>query len=163
MKFLPLFLLLSFGPGYRWVQSADDELAIRDVIERETQAYLDRNASQQADCWAMHTHLSQRVSLNTGRLVVANGDQVSLRRGLETCFRQLTEPDRATFRHDEYRIRIRGEAAFVTFRQIMRPANQPAEHSQQVRYLEREQGQWKIVHSGVMYYDPTPEQVQANR
>jgi len=99
MKFL-LFLLLSLGPGYRSVQSAaDDELAIRAVLERETQAYLDRNASQQADCWATNTDLSQRISLNTGRLVVANGDQVSLRRGLEICFRQLTEPDRATFRH----------------------------------------------------------------
>lgn len=60
-------------------------------------------------------------------------------------------------------MRIRGEAAFVTFSQIMQPVKQPTEYSQQVRYLEREAGQWKIIHSGVMYYEPIPGQAQANR
>lgn len=164
MKFILLFLLTAIGPAYLTAQSvADDEVAIRTVIERETQAYLDRNAGQQVGCWAERTGLSQRITLDNGHLVAANGDQASLRRGLETCFRQLTEPDRATFVNQQYRVRIRGEAAFVTFIQVLQPANQPAEHSQQTRYLEREQGQWKIVHSGVMYYEPKPEQAQANR
>lgn len=87
MKFILLFLLTAIGPAYFTAQSvADDELAVRIVIERETQAYLDRNAGQQVDCWAMYTDLSQRITLDDGRLVAANGDRASLRRGLETCF-----------------------------------------------------------------------------
>ena len=159
MKLLLLFFLIALGPGYRLVQSAaNDELAIRAVIERETQAYLNRSASQQTECWSSQTDLSQRISLGNGRIVAANGDQASLRRGLDSYFRQLTGPDPATFIHQDYRVRIRGETAFVTFSQIMRPANRPADYSHQVRYLEREQGQWKIIHSTVLYYEPTPEQ-----
>lgn len=164
MKYLLLFFFTVVGPAYFAAQSAtDDERAIRAVIERETQAYLDRNANQQADCWAAHTGLSQRVALDDGHLTTANGGQASLRRGLATCFRQLTGPDHAAFVNQEYRVRIRGEAAFVTFSQVMQPVNRPTDYSQQVRYLEREANEWKIVHSGVMYYQPTPARAQASR
>lgn len=164
MKYLLLFFLTVVGPVYFAAQSAtDDEQAIRSIIERETQAYLDRNANQQAGCWATHTSLSQRVALEDGQLTTANGDQVSLRRGLATCFRQLIEPDRATFTNQDYRVRIRGEAAFVTFSQVMQSMNRLADYSQQVRYLERETTGWKIIHSGVMYYKPTPARAQASQ
>jgi hypothetical protein len=164
MKLVLFFLFVATATMRLVAQSAaTDELAIRAVIERETQSYLDRNAGQQADCWSAHTGLSQRISLDNGHIVAADGDQVSLRRGLESCFRQLTEPDRATFTHQAYQIRIKGESAFVTFSQIMHPSNRPADYSHQIRYLEREQGQWKIVHSTVLYYEPTPEQAQAAR
>lgn len=164
MKYLLLFFLTAVGPAYFAAQSAtNDERAIRAVIERETQAYLDRKANQQADCWATHTALSQRVTLDGGHLTTADGDQVSLRRGLAICFQQLSEPDRATFTNQDYRVRIRGDAAFVTFGQVLQPMNRPANYSQQVRYLEREVNGWKIVHSGVMYYQPTPARTQASR
>ena len=164
MKYLLPFFFTVVWPAHFAAQSAtDDERAIRVVIERETQAYLDRNANKQAGYWATHTGLSQRVALDDGHLTTANGDQVSLRRGLATCFRQLSEPDRATFTNQDYRVRIRGEAAFVTFSQVMQPVNRPADYSQQVRYLEREADGWKIVHSSVMYYQPTPAQAQASR
>jgi len=133
-----------------------DERAIRVVIEREAQAYLNRNATEQANCWATHTELSQRVSLGDGRVVVGQGEQTALRRGLTSSFRQMAEPDSSMFINRDYRIRIRGDAAFVTFGQIMRCHGRPTAHSQQVRYLEREGGQWKIVHAGVMYFEPEP-------
>jgi hypothetical protein len=164
MKILLLFLIMVVGAMHLTAQSVvGDELAIKAVIERETQAYLDRSASQQADCWSAHTTLSQRISLENGRIVAAGGDRASLLRGLETHFRQLTEPDRATFTHNSYQIRIKGESAFVTFTQIMHPVNRSVDYSHQVRYLEREQGQWKIVHSTVMYYESTSGQSQAIR
>ncbi len=140
-----------------------NETAIRTVIEAETQAYLDRNAGRQADCWATHTGLSQRISLEKGRIVAANGDQASLRRGLQRRFKELAGPDQAVFAHQDYRIRIRGDAAFVTFCQVMHSPGRPADYSQQVRYLEHEQDGWKIAHSGVMYYEPTPEETQVSR
>lgn len=88
MKFILLFLLTAIGPAYFTAQSvADDELAVRFVIERETQAYLDRNAGQQVDCWAMYTDSDRQFIVgDDSRLVAANGDRASLRRGLETCF-----------------------------------------------------------------------------
>ena len=140
-----------------------DELAIQMVIEHETQAYLDRNTDRQSACWADSTGLSQRICLNDGRIIAADGDHAALRRGLESYFRQLPDPDPSVFEHRHYKIRIRGEAAFVTFVQIMQCAGRPASYSQQVRYLEREAGSWKIIHSGVSYYDPTSRQVQASR
>ena len=132
-----------------------DSVAIPVLIERETQAYLNRDADAQATFWATHTDLSQRVSLENGQVVAANGDHAALYRGLRTGFRQLTTPDPAQFTHHAYY--IRGEAAFVTFRQVMQQPARPTVHSQQVRYLERDGGAWTIVHSGVMYYQPMPE------
>lgn len=162
MRSFLIFLLLA--AGRLAAQSlSPDELAIRTVIERETQAYLDRSADRQSTCWAAHTGLSQRICLDNGRVIAADGDQASLRRGLENCFRQLTEPDPSIFEHQHYKIRIRGEAAFVTFNQIMQCTGRPTSYSQQVRYLEREEGDWKIIHSGVSYYDPNPKQAQASR
>jgi hypothetical protein len=164
MKSFFMFLLLAAGPMQLSAQTVDsDELAIRTVIERETQAYLDRNVDHQSACWADSTDLSQRISLDDGHIIAADGDHASLRRGLESCFRQLTEPDSSVFEHQHYKIRIRGGAAFVTFLQIMRCAGRPASYSQQVRYLEREAGSWKIIHSGVSYYDPTSRPAQASR
>lgn len=161
---VPLFSLFGLA---QLIKSPDcDEAAIRTVIERETQAYLDRDAIAQANCWASTGNLSQRVGLDNGQVVAANGNQTSLRRGLATCFSQLTEPDHATFQPTDYRIRIRGDAAFVTFRQVMRCAGRPDEYSHQTRYLEREadrDGQWKIVHSGVLYYQPKADQLVNNQ
>ena len=164
MRLFFIFLLLVTGPSQLLAQSINtDELAIKTIIERETQAYLDRNADRQATCWADHTGLSQRICLDDGHIIAADGDHASLRRGLESCFRQLTEPDPSVFEHQQYKIRIRGEAAFVTFNQIMQCTGRPTSYSQQVRYLEREGGRWKIIHSGVMYYDPNSKQAQASR
>lgn len=132
----------------------ENELAIRTVIECETQAYLNRDAPRQAACWATETGLSQHISLGDGKLVVANGDRPSLCRGLATCFRELPDPDPSTFVHTDYRIRIRGEAAFVTFHQAMYHPARPDSHSEQVRYLEREADGWKIVHTSALYYEP---------
>ncbi len=133
-----------------------DEAAIETLIARETQAYLNRDAAAQAACWATHTDLSQRVALGNGKLVVAQGTHAALCRGLATCFRDLKNPDPATFIHDEWHIRIRGDAAFVTFRQVLHPPGRPAEESQHTRYLERDATEWKIVHSGVLYAEPPP-------
>jgi Domain of unknown function (DUF4440) len=154
-----LFLLIAVGPLRLTAQSVDS-VAIRAVIDRETQAYLDRDASKQAACWASQTVLSQRVSLGDGSVVVGDGDHTSLQRGLATCFRQLAEPDKSTFVHTDVHVRIRGEAAFVTFKQTMQHPDtgnpRPTETSQHTRYLEREAGEWRIVHSGVMYAEPPP-------
>lgn len=145
-------------------QSApSDEQAIKTVIERETQAYLNRDAPRQADCWASHTDLSQQSCLGEGRVVAATGNQESLRRGLTSRFRQLTEPDRSTFTHSDFRIRIRNETAFVTFQQRMQCAGRPDSHSYQIRYLEREADEWKIVYSGVMYDEPKPNQLPTQK
>ena len=111
-----LYLLVAVGPLRLAAQSATDSIAIGAVIDHETQAYLDRDAPAQARCWATQIALSQRVSLGDGQVVAGNGDHQALQRGLATCFRQLPEPDSSTFIHDQVRIRIRGEAAFVTFR-----------------------------------------------
>lgn len=155
MKSFLFFLLMTAGPLRTLAQTATtDERAVQAVIEQETQAYLDRNACQQADCWASQTELSQRVSLESGRVVVANGNQASLRRGLTSCFTELTEPDTACFANASYHIRIKGDGAFVTFSQTVHATgNRPGQQSQQTRYLEREAGQWKIVHSSVMYHE----------
>lgn len=154
LNYLPLLLLLARTFSLTAQPIPENELAIRTIIERETQAYLDRDAPKQAACWATETSLSQRISLGDGKIVVANGDQPSLCRGLATCFRELPDPDPSTFVHTNYRIRTRGEAAFVTFHQIMHHPDRPDSHSEQVRYLERETDGWKIVHTSSLYYEP---------
>ena len=156
-------LLLTTGPLCSVSQPPADSVAITTLIRCETQAYLNRDAAGQAACWASQTELSQRTSLGNGKLVVANGSHAALCRGLVTYFKQLADPERATFSHRDFRIRVRGEAAFVTFSQLMQNTTAPDSHSQQVRYLEREAGHWKIVHAGVMYYESAPDQPQANR
>ncbi len=154
LNYLPLLLTLIHWAPAMAQSTTNDEQAIHTVIERETQAYLNRDALRQAACWATETGLSQRISLGDGKLVVANGDQPSLCRGLATCFRELPDPNPSTFVHTDYRIRIRGEAAFVTFHQVMHHPVRPDSHSEQVRYLEREADGWKIVHTSSLYYEP---------
>ena len=157
-----LLTLIMLAPATGHAQP--DEQAIQTVIDRETQAYLNRDAAGQAACWATQTDLSQRVSLGNGKLVVAQGNHAALCRGLASCFHDLATPDPATFVHDELHIRVRGDAAFITFRQVMEHPHRPAEHSHHTRYLEREAGEWKIVHSGVMYTQPAPDPpMQATR
>ena len=164
MRLNCFFLLILTGLDSAFAQPiSGDELTIRTVIERETQAYLNRDAPRQAACWATETGLSQRISLGDGKLVVANGDQPSLGRGLATCFRELADPEPSTFVHADYRVRIRGEAAFVTFHQTMYHPARPDSHSEQVRYLEREATGWKIVHTSSLYYEPVFDKVQVTR
>jgi len=70
----------------------------------------------------------------------------------------------ARFINADYCIRIKSDAAFVTFSQtVYATGNRPGQQSQQTRYLEREARQWKIVHSSVMYHEPTAHPMQANR
>ena len=120
--------------------SKQDESAIKAVVEKETQAFLDRDAAALLDC-----HVNKPYSLlvvgehgNVHYMTNPNSDMDKVYTAMMT---QFGKPNGDTFKNTDYVIRINGNSAFAYFDQTglntTNSDNKTPEVSHQTRYLER--------------------------
>ena len=163
MKTLFLSLALSATalmaiPKTAVAQSADIT-QIKAVIERETTAFNGRDAAAFADCWANVPEASQLVIWQepTGKnTIVSNRNtRQDMPTAAKAMIAGLGKPTGDTFQNADYQIRIKGDAAFAQYEQVVSKTDGKKEYAHETRYLEKTNGAWKIVHVGAVFYEPT--------
>ena len=92
-------------------QTADVQ-AIKSVVERETQAWIRRDAKAMTDCWANIPESGQVYSAPNGVV----GYHPEMPKGIKEAMAGQ-KPTGETFKNTNYQIRIKGDAAFVQFEQ----------------------------------------------
>lgn len=151
LVFITVLMIVSLPTAL--AQSAE-QTAIRTVIERETQSWLNRDAEAMARCWAAvpyATHLGLRAD---GNAFFTTNEPGQIAQNIRHVSLNAAQPDRSTFANANYRIRMNGSGAFVTFAQVRTAPNGHVDPYYQSRYVEKQHGARPIVHAGALFRQP---------
>jgi hypothetical protein len=135
-----------------------EEAAIKAVIEKETQAWKDRDAEAQIACLANVPHsllLVYHGNMDSNKGVAySTNEKTTLPESIRTRTASMAKADGSTFKNENYVIAIKGGAAFVTFDQVDTAADGKKQYLHEVRNLEKFEGFWKITYVGAVVYTP---------
>jgi ketosteroid isomerase-like protein len=139
-------------------KKAEEEVAIKSVIEKESQAWLDRDAEARIACLANVPHALLLVyhgnmASNKG-VAYATNEKMNVPEAIKTQTAGMGKPDGTTFKNENYVITIKGGTAFVTYDEISTNAEGKKQHFHEVRNLEKIDGFWKITYIGAVTYTP---------
>jgi hypothetical protein len=135
-----------------------DSSAIVKVIEKETQAWKDRDAEARIACLANVPHglllvYHGNMASNNG-VAYSTNEKTTLPESIKTQTASMGKADGSTFKNENYVITIKGGTAFVAFDQVVTATDGKKQHFHEVRNLERIEGLWKIVYVGAVTYTP---------
>ena len=126
---------------------ADDEAAVRKVIEGSTSDLYAANIDSYLNSWANVPYIS-RVSFNAaGEVSRMNGEEF---RAMIETMRKTWKPDARKITRSDFSIRINGSSAFVVFNQHSDNVDGTKRDTIEERYLEKMSGEWKIINVTVI-------------
>lgn len=129
----------------------DEEKAIMSVIEKESQAFWDKDFTAYADCWAHKNYVRTMGWWADGGITVVEGWEERGKRTKKHMDDNPTVNPQNPLRKN-MNIRIGTDMAWVTFDQYGNDTNDPTFDmpglSRETRILEKINGSWKIVYVG---------------
>lgn len=132
---------------------------ILQVIETESKAFWDKDYNKWADCWAHEPYIRTMGWWKDGGVTVVKGWE---ERGPRTkgYMDKFPEPNPQNVRRENINIRILQDAAWVTFDQYGKDNGEPVMDmpglSRETRFMEKHNGQWKIVYVGWLLEGKNP-------
>lgn len=144
-----LALCLSLLLSNAFAQSKD-EMAIKNIIEKETDAWFARDAVKMESYWAKVPQTTQCVSL-LGDVVIFNTAEST--KGKDPFVMVGTVPQKATVTRTAWNFRIVGNGAYVTYIE-KDEAGDMTSHFYESRFMEKMDGAWKIVAVNAVAYKP---------
>ena len=122
-----------------------DAYMIRNVLEAETQAWLDNDGEEMGNYWADLPYAAHTVTDESGKAYDITATEIG-----EMVARLSTQrPNKpgTTFTNTKYNIRPNGDAAWASYEQTFYyPDGRQSLTNIESRYLEKIGGQWKIAH-----------------
>ncbi len=140
---LSLLLLNAFA-------QSKDEMAIKNVIEKETDAWFARDAAKMQSYWAKVPQTTQCVSL-LGDVVIFNTAEST--KGKDPFTMTGNVPQKATVTRTDWNFRIVGNGAYVTYKEKDEVAGVES-LMYESRFMEKMDGLWKIVAVNAVAYKP---------
>ncbi len=136
------------------VAQSADIAPIKAVVERETTAWANRDAASMVDCWANVPEAGNLISLADGSrtIIHSNNAKTDMPESIKAMVASMGKPTGETFQNSDYLIRVKGDAAFVQYEQVVTAPDGKKQYAHETRYLEKMDGKWKIVHVGAVFY-----------
>lgn len=131
-----------------------DESLIKTLIETETQAWLKRDPVALVMCWANVPYASQLVSMTDGQVMMSANTKQDFNKRAQLMIEQLGKSSGAKYENTNYLTRLNGNAAWITFNQLVTTPGNNKTQAYETRYLEKLDGVWRLVHSGTAFYKP---------
>lgn len=125
----------------------DDEVAIKKVIEAETQSYIDWHQEKITDYWSRKPSdefQSQQIVAWIGQ-PYAKAETLNK---LTEAAKSLVKKQDIKIERDDFEIRINKDMAWATYTQKAMANGTLAQTIRETRILERIGGEWKIVYVG---------------
>ena len=142
-KTLITFAIFLMGTG-TWAQSIKaEEAAIKKVLEKETEAVINRDYEQWIECFANSPDLAFGFSSILPTYMVRNYDKLA--KFGKNFFKNNPEPTQELFEFTDYQIRINGTSAFVTYLQTNTNQDGTKQRYHKAEYLEKIEGEWKMI------------------
>jgi ketosteroid isomerase-like protein len=150
------WLFASHQGGLAPMIKAEEEAAIKSVIEKETTTWNARDTEGFVSCWANVPYAVQLVAhgvaqSNSG-VAFSTNEKKNLPELVKGMFAGMGKPDGSTFKSDNYVIRVNGNSAFVHYDQTNTATDNKTNTYHEVRYLEKVNSDWKIVYVGAVKY-----------
>jgi hypothetical protein len=120
---------------------------IKDVIERETTAFFEIDKQTWSACWA-HEPYSFWSFADTTDVNSFSGWE-AIHQGFAEYFAS-SKPSTAKIDRNWLDVKVFGNGAYVRFTQHVRDQDISRGEQAEVRVLEKQNGQWRIVHVGVI-------------
>ena len=125
-----------------------DETAIKNVLNDETKAFYDRDAKKMVSYWHKTMQTTMYIVLSPDNIITKNASSLnadSLQKNMLSG-----EPLKMDFGRTNWIFCINERSAYITFDQI---PNDPQEkqYTHETRFMEKINGEWKIVSSNVVY------------
>lgn len=128
-----------------------ERASILQVIEKESTAFWDKDYEKWAECWVQEPYIRTMGWWERGGVTVVKGWED---RGPRTRqhMENNPEPNPQNVRRENINMRVYQDAAWVTFDQYGNDTGEPEMDmpglSRETRFLEKHNGQWKIVYVG---------------
>ena len=130
----------------------EDSTAITTLLEKETTAWHARDAEAMAACWANTeyalTAVYHGVMASNNGVAYFTNPKKDMPEKVKTMVASMGKPDGSTFKNENYVMNISGATAFVHFYETTTSGDGSKRTDYQIRYLERINGEWKIVYVG---------------
>lgn len=127
---------------------AENEEAIKKVIEGLTTAAYTGDGKTYLNYWADAPYISRAGSYPSTGVTKVTGD--TYRKQMQEALAKPSEPSKDKVTRDNWLIRVNGNSAFVVFDQHNARPDGTTRHSVEERYLERMNGEWKLVNVTVL-------------
>ncbi len=136
---LRILVLLGLASSGFAQSGTTDEAAIKKLIEDEVGYNKQRDLAKWLGCYAQ----SEDLVLGFGPGMTRGYDEVA--KALKAFLEKLPEPSKAKTVIADYRIRQRGNTAFVSSIQLDTAPDGTQTRWNKVNYLEKLNGEWKII------------------
>jgi hypothetical protein len=149
MKKLIILLIIHLTSNFFLKAQSKDEIAIKEVIMKETKSWIAGDAEAHASCWLIKSYSRIWASLPNGNHLVVDPE----------IYRNAKKymGGGGKFETFDYKIVINKKSAWVTFSQIKTNENGEKNYSHDMRMMEKVGKNWKIVGECVFHYDPNKE------
>lgn len=125
-----------------------DEVAVKNAIEGLTSSMYARDFKTYLNYWANAPYVSRVSTDREGKVTKMTGDEY--RKTVEQYAAQNLKPSQEKATRDNWIIRVNGNSAFAVFDQHNQYPDGTTRHSVEERYLERMNGEWKVVNVTVL-------------
>ncbi len=141
-------------------QDSKDVVAIKAVLERETQAFFNVSRKDWEDTWMKVPYAYWSYSDSTGTSFIEGWDNIS--KSFDEYFKTQVssrpidvayQSAKITIDRKWHDIRVYGNGAYVHYTQKVND-NIDHDETSQIRVLEKKNGKWKVICVGVIAYYP---------
>ncbi len=126
---------------------ADDEMAIKNVIIGETQAYLDGDAKKMQNYWSNRNTDEHNSQFLVPVISQPFAKAESMEKLVGIILPNLKKQD-VTVEREDFEIRVNKDMAWATYTQKALASGAVTHTERETRILERIGGEWKIVYVG---------------
>jgi Domain of unknown function (DUF4440) len=136
----------------------DEEAAVKAVIEKETQTWMDRDVDARLTCFAnvpySNTLIYHGVIASNNGVAYSTNEKMEMAQGIKAGTAAMGAPDKSTFTNTNYVIHIKGNISMAYFDQIVTSPEGKKSYFHEVRNVEKINGAWKIIYVGAVKYIP---------
>ncbi|MCF2491450.1 nuclear transport factor 2 family protein [Dyadobacter sp. CY347] len=133
------------------LDDAKEQTQILQLIDTESKAFWDKDYDKWAACWVHEPYIRTMGWWKDGGVTVVNGWDERGRR-TKGYMKDFPDPNPQNVRRENINVRILKDAAWVTFDQYGTDTGEAVMDmpglSRETRFLEKHNGQWKIVYTG---------------
>jgi len=145
---LTVLLLLGLGAAgcHQVAATADEEAAIRQLLERESATWRAGDAAGHAACWQVRPYGRILISTTDGRLLdVPPAAMLALSPSMGQGGHAV---------NSNYHMHIAGADAWVSHDELSTAKDGQKTYSREIRLLEKINNQWKLVGQSIHLYKP---------
>jgi hypothetical protein len=148
MKRITLTLLTIFFCQAAFCQNNSEEIAIKQLLEKESYTWRQSDLAAHASCWAIRPYIKIVISTTEGK-------------SFEVPIEYIVNPpvdkmgDGGTSSNSNYVFSIHGDQAWVYHDEVSISKDGKKAYSHEIRFLEKEKGDWKLVGQTIHSYIPS--------